>query len=418
MTWDTVPNNLPGNWSDSEAVKLREVALTNAVSALRPGENILAILGINASASDDDALFSPVLSATFLEPPNSVITSQPYSAPIPIQQTTTVKTRLFYAGFWSPISTATFVVGAVPASSQNFVVSEIMYHPTPPTAAEAKVSSNASDYEFLEFLNTSAAALDLSQVRLTNAVVFNFSNGDPAALVLPAGGRVVVCANLAAFQARYGTNNPAIRLAGVFTDNLGNGGETLTVLGRHGEMIWRFSYSDKEPWPVDADGAGYSIVLNHPTSHPAPDPALGANWRSSAGKNGAPGQPDGMPFTLDPLGDLDGDGLLNFLEYATGSDPAVPSPSNAISAGMRSYAVNGAIGRHVTVEFRRNLRAADVTYELQTSSNLRDWSGSSGDLVYVGTRNNGEGTATVTWRTALAMDQEPKPFLFVRLLVK
>ena len=416
--WDTVANNLPASWPDSEAVKLRDFALTNAVTALRPGENVLAILGVNASVNDDDALFSPLLSATILEPPGTVIASQSYSAPIPIQQTTTVKARLFSGGFWSPISTATFVVGAVPASAQNLVISEIMYHPAPPTAAEAKISASVSDYEFLEFLNTSAVAIDMSQVRLTNGVFFNFSNGDPAALVLPAGGRVVICANLAAFQVRYGTNNPAIRIAGVFGDNLGNGGETLTLVGRNGEVLWSFAYKDKEPWPVDADGAGYSIVLNQPTSHPAPDPALGANWRSSAVKNGAPGQPDGTAFTLEPLGDLDGDGLPNFLEHAIGADPAVPSSAKVITASLRSYTVSGEIGQYVSIEFHRNLRAADVIYELQTSSNLTNWKGQSGDVVYVGTRNNGDGTATVTWRTALAMDQEPKPFLFVRLLVK
>ena len=85
-----------------------------------------------------------------------------------------------------------------------------------PSAAEIAAGAiEASDFEFIELLNTGANPLDLTGVRLSGAVQeFNFTNGDAAALTLPPGGRVIVCGKLSAFRARYGNG---ARVAGAFT---------------------------------------------------------------------------------------------------------------------------------------------------------------------------------------------------------
>jgi hypothetical protein len=72
-------------------------------------------------------------------------------------------------------------------------------------------------------------------------------------------------------------------------------------------VIWDFAYDDKHPWPVVGDGA--SIVLNNPISQPAPDLAVGSNWRASPSLVGAPGESDSVNFTLVPGGDDDTDGV-------------------------------------------------------------------------------------------------------------
>ncbi len=52
-------------------------------------------------------------------------------------------------------------------------------------------------------------------------------------------------------------------------------------------MIRDFSYDDAPPWPAEADGAGFSLVLTDPLS----DPEHGnpESWGASATIGGDPG---------------------------------------------------------------------------------------------------------------------------------
>ena len=67
-----------------------------------------------------------------------------------------MKARLYKSGFWSPITTATFIVDAVPASAANLVVSELHFNPAGPTTAEAAAGfTSGNDFEYIELLNVS-----------------------------------------------------------------------------------------------------------------------------------------------------------------------------------------------------------------------------------------------------------------------
>ena len=109
-------------------------------------------------------------------------------------------------------------------------------------------------------------SLNLEGVRFTQGVEFDFTGG--AITSLPAGGRVLVVRDLAAFQAAYGTNRP---VAGVFANGtaLSNSGESLKLEDANSDTIREFAYSDEVPWPTDAD-AGYSLVLLAPETIPDP----------------------------------------------------------------------------------------------------------------------------------------------------
>src|SRR5262249_45280176 len=63
--------------------------------------------------------------------------------------------------------------------------------------------------------------------------------------------------------------------------------------------------------------------------------------------------------------DSDGDGILNLLEYALGSDPTVAGPKNALAVAIT--------GGHLQVSFNRNGSATDLTYVVETSMNLATW---------------------------------------------
>ena len=96
-----------------------------------------------------------------------------YSSAITLNTSQTVKARLYNAGNWSPISTGSFVVNAVPASAANLVVSEIMYHPTDATPAETAAGYGPNDFEYLELLNVSATNVDLSNCAFTDGILFD-----------------------------------------------------------------------------------------------------------------------------------------------------------------------------------------------------------------------------------------------------
>jgi hypothetical protein len=51
-----------------------------------------------------------------------------------------------------------------------------------------------------------------------------------------------------------------------------------------------FSYGDAAPWPIAADGGGYSLVLVNPAS--GSDRSHGTSWRASASVHGSPGLDD------------------------------------------------------------------------------------------------------------------------------
>lgn len=198
--------------------------------------------------------------------------------PLPSGGIHTVRTRIRSGSNWSPLSVATFALDAVPANATNLVISELHYHPADPTPDEiARGFTSGTDFEFIELLNASRTqTVDLSGVKLEDGVTFDFNTLAPDLRLLPPGGRIVLAGNAAAFAARLEPGAaPVIR--GVFTGNLSNSGEQLTLRGADGTVLRRFSYGDASPWPEEADGQGFSLVL----SSPAANPALASSWHAS-----------------------------------------------------------------------------------------------------------------------------------------
>ncbi|MBS0660703.1 MAG: PQQ-dependent sugar dehydrogenase [Verrucomicrobia bacterium] len=73
---------------------------------------------------------------------------------------------------------------------------------------------------------------------------------------------------------------------------------------------------------------------------------------------------------IDPNGDLDGDGISNLLEYAFGYSPTAYDASNGITTA-RAAGAGGSTDLSIT--FRRDSAATDLTYQVQTSSDLSAW---------------------------------------------
>ncbi len=407
--------------SDTSAVTLTTIAglptLATIKGLLVPGVNVLAFHGLNSSATNNDFLLKPRLEIDTLR-----VTQDPVTHPIaPLTASTNLKMRVYDGSkeMWSPLAEANFLVGVVPASASNIVISEMNYHPLDPTPVEIAAGFDAStEFEFIEIMNISDSPVDLTGCRFTSGITFDWSAAPAAKRILAPGARMVICENLSGFALRHGT--AGINLVGPYTGNLSNSGETIRLVDAGSADIKHFTYDDGPPWPVDTDPitgdpTGHSIVLNNPRSNP--DHNVASNWRSSAAVGGRPGQPDGVLFAGDPMADTDGDGTVDFLEFATGSrvDQADAALGPELTLGV--HVVDGTLNTYLQFVFVRNLEAEGVDYVPEVTSDLKGWSDTAIPMVFVGSELRGNGTAAEVWRTTQPASQLPATVL-ARLRVR
>ena len=198
-----------------------------------------------------------------------------------------------------------------PSPEQLFLrVTELHYHPAPPTAREAREGFiDADDFEFIEIANVSSTeTIDLTGVRITNGVEFEFSGGDMAAL--GPGEVSVVVSHRAAFEFRYG---PRRRVAGEYLgDRFSNGGERVKIEDSQNNTIADFTYDDDGGvgWPVAPDGGGPALeVIDVEGDYDDP-----ANWRASEATHGTPGDPDDGEGPRFLRGDANVDGAVDIAD--------------------------------------------------------------------------------------------------------
>ncbi|MBN1130097.1 MAG: lamin tail domain-containing protein [Chitinispirillaceae bacterium] len=143
-------------------------------------------------------------------------------------------------------------------------------------------TNNAQEHEFIEFRNTADSAINLDDVAITNGVDYAF----PAGTRLEAGGYIVLASNTTFFTARYG-----FAPFDIYSGKLDNAGEKITLKDLKADKAFlSFTYNDKSPWPVLADGEGWSLVSDSP--NPTGDPDNASYWRSSFKQHGSPGKDD------------------------------------------------------------------------------------------------------------------------------
>ncbi|MFN0125958.1 MAG: lamin tail domain-containing protein [Verrucomicrobiales bacterium] len=322
----------------------------------------------------------------------------PAGGTITINQTTTIKMRSFVDGKWSALNEVTFIVG-VPASAQNLVVSEVHYHPAPPTQAELGQPGvvDQNSFEFIELLNVSDATVDLAGVAFGDGVEFAFLTG--AALAPRA--RILVVKNRQAFERRYASLLP-LPIAGEFLNDssLRNSGEQLLLLAADGTTpIAVFSYNDREPWPTAADGDGFSLTLSQPRA--GINFELASAWRASAEPGGSPGGEDGLPaFSGNPAADTDCDGFYAWLEYALGSSDTVAGDAPTLTATSQRLTVEGVPGDFTLLRFGFDRRAAGVALVIEQSEDLRAWTRAGDGAVLHEQTDLPGGKSTATYRAS------------------
>jgi len=328
------------------------------------GTNTIAVEVHNGSTSSSDMVFDLVLEDRRLNDSN---------APIPITATTTVRARSLDDGDWSALAEATFLTG-VPAAADNLVISELHYHP---------VDAEGEATEYLELMNISDQPVDLAGVQFTTGITFAF---DGLAMIAP-GERALLVSDLTAFEALHGAGN---NILGTYEGQLANNGERITLADADGTPIQNFRYDDNSPWPEEADGDGFSLVLIAPEA--GPDHDLPQSWRASVAQGGTPGGSDSTTFAGDPETEL--------LGYALGiSNGSTDGIGVEITGGVPLFS------------YPQSLSADDVIYSIETSTDLAAWQ--PADATFQGHTARSGGSVVATWELPAAMTDRS----FVRLVV-
>jgi hypothetical protein len=317
------------------------------------------------------------------------------------------------ASHWSdPIELTTAQPVALPSLQNNLLITEIMYHPYPPSAAELDAGFVDSDFEFIELQNISETqTLDLTDVRFTKGIDFDFV--DSAITSLAPGEFVLVVKNLEAFELRYGGTLP---VAGTWdsTQSLSNSGERIKLSHGAGTTIHDFEYDDASPWPTSADGTGKSLELLSPASQP--DLALAVNWKESLAGLGTPGTGRSeSPFLLwmdeqganNPLARWKSTDLSNLLAYAFGAD-LVASPSLISPVGI-SVEEDGLT--YSAIKYRRRKSDDQTSLIIEVTNDLQTWTTHTAPYSV---EDHGDGTETVTIRSTTPFSEAQRQFFRIK----
>ncbi|OYW28701.1 MAG: hypothetical protein B7Z47_05560 [Chthoniobacter sp. 12-60-6] len=114
--------------------------------------------------------------------------------------------------------------------------------------------------------------------------------------------------------------------------------------------------------------------------------------------------------------DANNNGISNLLEHALGIPAGTANPRSMLpSATLQTEPGSG--DKYLTMQFRRRIQRAGLSYTIETSSNLATWDNTGASVQEVGTVPTGDGTTeVVTIRVTPAMSGG-NPKKFVRLSV-
>ena len=202
--------------------------------------------------------------------------AQSYAEAIGITANMIVRARVGSGANWSALVEATFYP---PQDLSALHLTEIMY--APPNSGLV----DGDEFEFVELKNTGARPLGLDGFAFTSGIEFTFTNGTR----LQPGQFLVLVRNPARFAARY----PGVAFHGVYAGKLDNGGESIALSHPLGGRILGLTYDDAPPWPVTADGLGFSLVPA--ATEVAADLNRALHWRAGSAPGGSPGADDPEP---------------------------------------------------------------------------------------------------------------------------
>ncbi len=162
---------------------------------------------------------------------------------------------------------------------EQIIFSEINYKSLP--------TIDAGDW--IELHNKGTVDVDISGWQFRDAVnthTYSFSQGT----VLHPSGYLALFNDITKFNAQF----PAITNSiGPFTFGLGNAGDAIRLFDSAGRLYQSVLYNNTAPWPVGANGYGFTLEILNPDGHFCD----GTNWFDGCPK-GSPGGPYVFPCNV------------------------------------------------------------------------------------------------------------------------
>ncbi|MBK7853433.1 MAG: CotH kinase family protein [Bacteroidetes bacterium] len=169
------------------------------------------------------------------------------------------------------------------SSTPHITVSELNYNASPAN----------DDGDWLELHNYGSQDIDLTGWYIRDENDFH-KYSFPLGTVLPANGYLVVAEDMVKFTDQHAG---VFNVIGPLGFNFGNAGDQVRLFDYNDNLYLSFYYQDLAPWPVEADGSGYTCELLSQTG----DLNDGANWFPGCA-GGSPGREYssilGVPVTL------------------------------------------------------------------------------------------------------------------------
>ena len=164
-----------------------------------------------------------------------------------------------------------------PASSENeIVITEIMYN------SDDEIDSG----DWVEIYNNKNTDVDLTNWILKDEDddhEFLFSDG----AILKSGEYALIVRDSVKFKEVY---DHSVDILGEMNFGLAGGSDEVRIFDNFGVIIDSVSYDDEAPWPVEADGQGYSLELIDIES----DNSKAESWQASKYLQGSPGVVNGF----------------------------------------------------------------------------------------------------------------------------
>lgn len=175
-------------------------------------------------------------------------------------------------------------------------------------------SSDALDSDdWVELFNYENKRLDVSDWTFTDKKFNPFTF--PTGTILEPYERIVLVSDRTKFESVH--TNVSARIFDIKL-KFSNGGETLYVLDRDKNTVTEMSYDDKNDWPIEADGDGYTLEV----FDPAQNLSIPQNWFTGC-IGGSPGEGTSTECHPTAIVDID-DSKNQFTVY--------PNPSQGIVA--------------------------------------------------------------------------------------
>ena len=119
------------------------------------------------------------------------------------------------------------------------------------------------------------------------------------------------------------------------------------------------------------------------------------------------------PALQTPTSDPTGDGIDNLLKYAFNLNPF----GNAVAGLPQSGAMAPGDGHdYLTISYIQRDNATDISYVVQVSSDLVNWTAGPTYTLTVSSVSNGDGTSTVTVRDLTPMSAASPRFIRVEVI--